>query len=114
MLERETSMRLHFLIFAALQRVPSVALPYSGKVQEFLRDLEIESHSGNVEAHLPAGLVADFSLESFSGSIDNGFGPPARRADRWGPGVSVEFSTGSDGADVAIETFSGNIVLKSF
>ena len=77
-------------------------------------DLEIESHSGNVEAHLPAGLVADFSLESFSGSIDNGFGPPARRADRWGPGVSVEFSTGSDGADVVIETFSGNIVLKSF
>ena len=34
-------MRLHFLIFAALNRVPFVALPYSSKVQGFLEDLEI-------------------------------------------------------------------------
>src|SRR5439155_1644850 len=36
-------MRLHFLIFAALSRVPFVALPYSSKVMGFLEDLEIES-----------------------------------------------------------------------
>jgi polysaccharide pyruvyl transferase CsaB len=35
-------MRLHFLIFAALNRVPFVALPYSSKVAGFLEDLEIE------------------------------------------------------------------------
>jgi polysaccharide pyruvyl transferase WcaK-like protein len=34
-------MRLHFLIFAALNRVPFVALPYSGKVAGFLEDLDI-------------------------------------------------------------------------
>ncbi len=34
-------MRLHFLIFAALNHVPFVALPYSGKVLGFLEDLEI-------------------------------------------------------------------------
>jgi polysaccharide pyruvyl transferase CsaB len=34
-------MRLHFLIFAALNRVPFVALPYSSKVGGFLEDLEI-------------------------------------------------------------------------
>jgi polysaccharide pyruvyl transferase WcaK-like protein len=34
-------MRLHFLIFAALSRVPFVALPYSSKVAGFLEDLEI-------------------------------------------------------------------------
>jgi polysaccharide pyruvyl transferase CsaB len=34
-------MRLHFLIFAALNRVPFVALPYSDKVAGFLEDLEI-------------------------------------------------------------------------
>ena len=35
-------MRLHFLIFAALNRVPFVALPYAGKVAGFLEDLQIE------------------------------------------------------------------------
>lgn len=35
-------MRLHFLIFSALNRVPFVALPYAGKVAGFLEDLEIE------------------------------------------------------------------------
>ncbi|MGB3223074.1 MAG: polysaccharide pyruvyl transferase family protein [Desulforhopalus sp.] len=34
-------MRLHFLIFAAIQRVPFVALPYSSKVAGFLEDLDI-------------------------------------------------------------------------
>ncbi|HKW90782.1 MAG TPA: polysaccharide pyruvyl transferase family protein [Methylomirabilota bacterium] len=34
-------MRLHFLIFAAVNRVPFVALPYSSKVAGFLEDLEI-------------------------------------------------------------------------
>lgn len=34
-------MRLHFLIFAALQGVPFVALPYASKVSGFLRDIEV-------------------------------------------------------------------------
>jgi polysaccharide pyruvyl transferase WcaK-like protein len=34
-------MRLHFLIFAALQGVPFVALPYSSKVEGFLADMEV-------------------------------------------------------------------------
>jgi polysaccharide pyruvyl transferase CsaB len=35
-------MRLHFLIFASLQNVPFVALPYAPKVNGFLNDLGIE------------------------------------------------------------------------
>jgi DUF4097 and DUF4098 domain-containing protein YvlB len=76
--------------------------------------LDIETHSGNVEVRLPAGLGGRFELESFSGRIDNAFGPPAQRTSRYEPGTSVEFTTGSGGADVSIETFSGNITLKSF
>jgi polysaccharide pyruvyl transferase CsaB len=34
-------MRLHFLIFAALQGVPFVALPYASKVAGFLEDLQL-------------------------------------------------------------------------
>jgi DUF4097 and DUF4098 domain-containing protein YvlB len=76
--------------------------------------LEIESHSGNVEVLLPAGVSARFELESFSGRIDNGLGPPATRVDSYAPGVSVEFATGSGETRVSIETFSGNISLRSF
>jgi polysaccharide pyruvyl transferase CsaB len=36
-------MRLHFLIFAALQSVPFVALPYASKVTGFLEDLKMET-----------------------------------------------------------------------
>lgn len=34
-------MRLHFLIFAAIQGIPFVSLPYASKVEGFLEDLEI-------------------------------------------------------------------------
>jgi len=34
-------MRLHFLVFAALQGVPFVALPYASKVSGFLEDLQV-------------------------------------------------------------------------
>ncbi len=74
--------------------------------------LEIESHSGNVEVLLPADVSASFELSSFSGGIDSDFGPPARRSDRYEPGLTAEFTTGSGGAEVSLETFSGNIVLK--
>jgi polysaccharide pyruvyl transferase WcaK-like protein len=36
-------MRLHFLLFAALQGIPFVALPYASKVRGFLADLELET-----------------------------------------------------------------------
>jgi polysaccharide pyruvyl transferase CsaB len=51
-------MRLHFLVFAALQRVPFVALPYAGKVSGFLEDLEVPTpplalvNAGRLIAHL--------------------------------------------------------------
>jgi polysaccharide pyruvyl transferase CsaB len=35
-------MRLHFLVFAAIQRVPFVALPYSDKVSGFLESLDMD------------------------------------------------------------------------
>jgi len=35
-------MRLHFLIFAALQEVPFIGLPYSTKVMYFLKDMNFE------------------------------------------------------------------------
>ena len=51
-------MRLHFLIFAALQRVPFVALPYSAKVGDLLNTLQLEMppislvNAGRLIAHI--------------------------------------------------------------
>lgn len=51
-------MRLHFLIFAALQKVPFVALPYSGKVGGLLDSLQLEMppmdlvNAGRLIAHI--------------------------------------------------------------
>ncbi len=51
-------MRLHFLLFAALQGVPFVALPYAGKVSGFLDDLKLPTpplnlvNAGRLIAHL--------------------------------------------------------------
>jgi polysaccharide pyruvyl transferase CsaB len=51
-------MRLHFLIFAALRRVPFVALPYAGKVMGLLEALEIAAppmktvNAGRLIAHI--------------------------------------------------------------
>lgn len=40
--EFTVGMRLHFLIFSALQGVPFVPLPYASKVRGFIEDLEME------------------------------------------------------------------------
>ncbi len=51
-------MRLHFLIFAAVQGVPFVALPYAKKVLGFIQELKIEApplnyvNSGRLIAHI--------------------------------------------------------------
>jgi polysaccharide pyruvyl transferase CsaB len=41
MLDMAVGMRLHFLIFALLQRIPFVGLPYSSKVRSFLAELNV-------------------------------------------------------------------------
>ena len=51
-------MRLHFLIFAALNGVPFVALPYSSKVEGFLADMKVvmpplhQVNAGRLVAHI--------------------------------------------------------------
>jgi DUF4097 and DUF4098 domain-containing protein YvlB len=74
--------------------------------------LEASTVSGYVEFVLPAVVKADFSITSFSGEIENEFGPAPRKVSKYTSEKELEFSTGAGGADVSIETLSGGIKLK--
>lgn len=74
--------------------------------------LDIEGHSSSITLAVPSGTSARFDVTTFSGDIDNGLGPAAESAGGYAPGKSLEFTLGSGSAEVSIETFSGNVVLK--
>jgi len=74
-------------------------------------EIEMSSHSGNLTLRLPASTSARFSVESYSGSIDNEFGPPAQQVGRFSPQKELNFTMGNGGGRVEIETFSGNVSL---
>jgi len=74
--------------------------------------LDAETVSGSVELVLPASLGADFSVSSFSGSIENDFGPAPTRQSRWTTEKELSFSTGGGGAKINVQTLSGSIHLK--
>jgi DUF4097 and DUF4098 domain-containing protein YvlB len=71
--------------------------------------LDMESVSGVITVRLKAPVNADFDIESFSGDIDNCFGPKARDTSKYTPGSELNFTQGSGGARVEIQTLSGEI-----
>lgn len=73
--------------------------------------LEVESVGGSVELRLPASTDADFTVNTFSGSIRNAWGTEGRRTSRYTREEEVVFTTGSGGATVNVQTLSGDVVL---
>jgi DUF4097 and DUF4098 domain-containing protein YvlB len=71
-----------------------------------------ESHSGSVRLNIPRNAGAQFSVETFSGSIDTDFPitlqPGAKRREN-----HMEFTIGDGRAKVTANTFSGEIVINS-
>lgn len=98
------------IVRARLESV-SGRIAFSGSLQPDAR-LDAEAHSGGVVVELPADLSARFEIETFSGTIDNEFGPAAERGDRYSPGKWLKFTTGSGDAEINIESFSGTISIK--
>ena len=74
--------------------------------------LDADIHSGGVLLELPADTSARFEIETFSGSIENEFGPAAERSDRYSPGKWLKFTTGDGDAEINVESFSGTVRLK--
>ena len=76
--------------------------------------LDAESVSGAIELSLPPTVAADFTLSTFSGTVENELGPALV------PGSGHEtpsekelsFTTGAGGATVTVHTLSGAIAIR--
>lgn len=76
-------------------------------------DFSFESVSGDITLRLPGRTSAEFDVETFSGRIENAFGPQAERTDEYAPGKELEFVVGGGDARVEIESFSGTIAIEN-
>jgi len=73
--------------------------------------LKAESMSGTVLLSLPANYAGLLEASTFSGEITSAFG--AVKEEKYGPGSRLRYESGNGGAEVRVESFSGNIKLKS-
>lgn len=71
------------------------------------------SISGNLTLSFWGTPDARFDISSFSGDIDNNFGPKPQRTSEYGPGVELHFVSGHGDAQVNARTLSGNITLHT-
>jgi hypothetical protein len=73
--------------------------------------LTVENHSGTLDILLPSDILADFELSTYHGTIGNEFRTYQPVKGR--TGAEQTFSNGGGGgADIAIRTFKGNILLR--
>lgn len=73
--------------------------------------LACDSMSGDVKLSLPADQQAEFTAQTFSGDIRTDFGKSVRVSK--GPGVVLEHRQGENGAKIRIESFSGDVAIRS-
>jgi DUF4097 and DUF4098 domain-containing protein YvlB len=73
--------------------------------------LTCDSMSGDVTLRLPKSQQADFTAQSYSGNIHSEFGNSARVSN--GPGVMLQHREGDNGAQIRLESFSGDISIRT-
>jgi DUF4097 and DUF4098 domain-containing protein YvlB len=73
---------------------------------------DLNNVSGDVVLAVGASPDAHFDISSFSGDIDNSFGPKPSRVSKYSPGMELHFSNGSGGANLSARTLSGDIHLQ--
>ncbi|MBT8049054.1 MAG: DUF4097 domain-containing protein, partial [Gammaproteobacteria bacterium] len=73
--------------------------------------LSCDSMSGDIKLRLPGSQQAEFTAQSYSGSINSEFGK-SDRVSR-GPGEILRYRVGDNGAQLRLETFSGDISIRS-
>ncbi|HEX7030000.1 MAG TPA: DUF4097 family beta strand repeat-containing protein [Gammaproteobacteria bacterium] len=72
-----------------------------------------KSISGDITLHFadePAGI---FDVTTFSGGIDNDFGPQPQRTGKYAPGMELKFREGDAETSFRVNTLSGDISLRT-
>lgn len=73
--------------------------------------LSCDSMSGDVKLRLPASQQAEFTAQSYSGDINSEFGSSTRVSKD--PGQMLRHKEGDNGAEIRLETFSGDVYIRS-
>jgi DUF4097 and DUF4098 domain-containing protein YvlB len=75
---------------------------------------ELGSHSGSVTLMLPASVSAQFTVATYTGSIDSDFPITLRPGEHGiGPSKRFTFEVGKGEARVSAESFSGDVTIRS-
>ena len=74
--------------------------------------VDIETVSGAVELFVSPDIEGDFAISSFSGGIENGLGIGTIEQESFLPAKELNFSTGSGGVRVSVETLSGSVHIR--
>ena len=74
--------------------------------------LSVNSVSGDVELVFPPKVSAEFSITTFSGDIVNELSADKPDKTKYTSQKDLTFTAGSGGADISIETLSGEIALR--
>ena len=74
---------------------------------------DINNVSGDVTVAVGSSPDARFDVSSFSGDIDNSFGPKATRVSKYSPGMELHFTNGNGSATLSARTLSGDIRLEN-
>jgi DUF4097 and DUF4098 domain-containing protein YvlB len=73
--------------------------------------LDAETISGDVRLNLVGDVEAEYDISTFSGDIDNCFGPKPVTTSEYTPGKELRFSEGNGSSRVRIKSLNGNIRL---
>ena len=75
--------------------------------------LDIETVSGSVYVFVAPDVQADFSIETFSGQIENGLGVGTIQEEKYLPAKELTFVTGAGGPRITVETLSGSVHIRT-
>jgi hypothetical protein len=75
-------------------------------------DFDFDCHSGSLVLVFPADLSAEIDVSTFSGSIENSFGPRPERTNDFAPGQELSFTVGSGDARISVDSFSGSVRMS--